>query len=40
MTLDRERDLTDLELKGWRSQIDRPEPFRQTKPRDAETIAS
>jgi hypothetical protein len=39
-----ERDLTELEPKALeksgRPAIDRPEPFTQTKPRDAETIAS
>ena len=39
-----ERDLTELEPKALeksgRPAIDRPEPFKQTKPRDAETIAS
>ena len=38
-----ERDLTELEPKALeksgRPAIDRPEPFTQTKPRDAETIA-
>src|SRR5258708_39691894 len=34
-----ERDLTELE-KSSRPAIDRPEPFTQTKPRNAETIAS
>jgi hypothetical protein len=37
-----ERDLTDREPKAWksgRSAIDRSEPFTQSKPRDAETIA-
>jgi hypothetical protein len=38
-----ERDLTELEPKALeksgRPAIDRPKPFTQTKPRDAETIA-
>ena len=38
-----ERDFTDWEPKAWRKSgrpaIDRPEPFTQTKPRDAEIIA-